>query len=586
MTEKRPYRILLVEDDRAHVAAIERAFQRAGSAVELTVAESVTEAAAAYQNSEQDLVVSDLMLPDGQGIDLLQHAEDPSRVPFMLMTSYGNEETAVKALKAGAIDYVVKSKEAFRDMPRRAQRAIEQWRMAEAKHAAEMELRASEERFRAIFEHSPDMVCIKNRDLIIEHGNQSMADAFGKRPEELIGLTAHDLFDTAVAEQLEELDRQALQGRTTESEHSRDIQGRKHVFVDTRVPLRGGNAGVEGICMLSHDITHRARYERTANITSDDCQSPAMSKMMEEARLAAASGGTVLLQGESGTGKDYVAKWIHDHSPRHNGPYFALNCAALSPQLAESELFGHERGAFTGAQSRKKGMVELAEGGTLLLNEIAELPLSLQSKLLTFLDTKKFVRVGGERETRVNVRILAATHRVLQTEIAEGRFLEALYYRLAVLTLRVPSLRDRVEDLPGLTVRLIHIVKENLGITQDLDLAQESLHALSRYQWPGNVRELRNLIERALMLWSNGPLQLELPGAPAPGPSAAATPGTDNPRLDTVADQGTLREALDETIRRMCVEKLRQHGGNKKQAAKAMGISRDALYRYIRRFEI
>ena len=178
-----------------------------------------------------------------------------------------------------------------------------------------------------------------------------------------------------------------------------------------------------------------------------------MRDCLELARIAAATNSIILLLGETGSGKDYIARWIDDQSRRSAGPYFALNCAALPRELAESELFGHEAGAFTGARARKKGLLELAEGGTLLLNEIGELPLSLQSKLLTFLDTRSFLRVGGDKGVKVDARLIAATHRDLGQEIAQGRFLEPLFYRLNVFPIQVPPLRERLEVFQPSSVR-------------------------------------------------------------------------------------------------------------------------------------
>ena len=230
---------------------------------------------------------------------------------------------------------------------------------------------------------------------------------------------------------------------------------------------------------------------------------------MREASSAAASDGTVLLQGESGSGKDYLARWIHDHSKRALGPYFSLNCAAISRELAESELFGHERGAFTGAHGRKRGLLELAEGGTLLLNEIGELPLSLQSKLLTFLDTRSFLRVGGEKPINVNARIISATNRSLDDEVEEGRFLSALFYRINVFGITVPPLRDRIEDIPVLMEEIMSRLAVELQLTHLPYVDPAFAIALTRYDWPGNVRELRNALERALMLSDGHELELD-----------------------------------------------------------------------------
>ena len=211
-----------------------------------------------------------------------------------------------------------------------------------------------------------------------------------------------------------------------------------------------------------------------------------------------------MLQGESGSGKDFLARYIHAHSRRHSGPFFEINCAALSHELVESELFGYEPGAFTGARGRKRGMVELAEGGTLLLNEIGELPLEMQAKLLTFFDSKSFLRVGGEKRVFVNIRLIAASHRDLRDEVCQGRFLKALYYRLNVFCIRVPSLRERLEDIPILVGELMERLASDMHVSRIPRFGQVHMDALARRTWPGNVRELRNVLERALIMWDSG----------------------------------------------------------------------------------
>ena len=205
---------------------------------------------------------------------------------------------------------------------------------------------------------------------------------------------------------------------------------------------------MSGLCAIARDITERRELELQPPPGLESVRSKVMQETLQLALKAATSGGLVLLQGESGSGKDYMARFIHDHSDRSGGPYFSINCAAIPHELAESELFGHERGAFTGAHARKRGLLELAEGGTLLLNEIGELALLLQAKLLTFLDTKRFTRVGGEQEISVNARLIFASNRDLEKEVEEGRFRQDLFYRINVMTITAPPLRDRIEDIP------------------------------------------------------------------------------------------------------------------------------------------
>ena len=211
-----------------------------------------------------------------------------------------------------------------------------------------------------------------------------------------------------------------LDGQTIEEERVRNIKGIPRRFNEVRIPLRDHEGKVIGLCGIARDITERGAAAIQSPAEAQTPRSKIMQETLQLALKAATSGGLMLLQGESGSGKDYMARFIHDHSDRSGGPYFAINCAAIPHELAESELFGHERGAFTGAHARKRGLLELAEGGTLLLNEIGDLSLLLQAKLLTFLDTKKFTRVGGEHEISVNARLIFATNKDLETEVEQA----------------------------------------------------------------------------------------------------------------------------------------------------------------------
>jgi transcriptional regulator with PAS, ATPase and Fis domain len=300
-----------------------------------------------------------------------------------------------------------------------------------------------------------------------------------------------------------------------------------------------------------------------------------MQATMKKARMAASTESIVLLQGESGCGKDHLARWIHQHSSRANGPYFSINCAAIAKEIAESELFGHERGAFTGAGGLKKGLFELAEGGTILLNEIGELDLALQSKLLAFLDTKSFLRVGGQKEIHVHARLVAATHRELETEIAEKRFLEPLFYRLSVFPIHVPPLRERTEDLRIIAEEFLSSLAVELQLSDVPRLDAAHIEDLSSYEWPGNIRELRNVLERSLMLWEGGSFELALPISSESNAYEAYSLH--------FSPSKTVREVTDEVKTFLCAAALDYCEGNKKEAAKLLNISRDSFYRYIKK---
>jgi len=282
--------------------------------------------------------------------------------------------------------------------------------------------------------------------------------------------------------------------------------------------------------------------------------------------------------GESGSGKDHLARWIHDNSPYASGPFVSVNCAAIPRELAESELFGHERGAFTGAAVQKKGQLEMAEGGTILLNEIGELDLSLQAKLLAFLDTSSFLRVGGQKQVRVGARLIAATHRDLVREVSEGRFLGPFFYRLSVLTIEVPPLRERLEDLPVLVNEIMHKVALETQLSELPKIDEKHLKELSKYSWPGNVRELRNVIERSLILWDG----IRLDMAIGTSREAADSSGI---RIRYMPGK-PLRKAHQEVTAYFIDETLRHCEGDKREAAVLLGISRDAFYRYFKKLNL
>ena len=250
---------------------------------------------------------------------------------------------------------------------------------------AERALKRSEERFRAIFEGVRDHIFIKDRNLRFSHVNPAMEKLLAHKASEVIGLTAEDLYGEEAGRHSREVDLRVLKGESVEEEHTRPVGGLRLTFHDTVTPLRSGTGQIIGLCGISRNITERRKIESASTITAREYTSKAMQETLAKARYAAAKDSIILLLGESGSGKDYLARWIHGRSRRCNGPYFSINCAAVPHELAESELFGHEAGAFTGARGRKRGLLELAEGGTLLLNEIGELSVSLQSSSSPFL---------------------------------------------------------------------------------------------------------------------------------------------------------------------------------------------------------
>jgi two-component system, NtrC family, response regulator AlgB len=303
-----------------------------------------------------------------------------------------------------------------------------------------------------------------------------------------------------------------------------------------------------------------------------ESRSPLFRALIETAHQAASSDAIILLTGESGTGKNVLARQIHEWSPRRKFPFVTVNCTTLSENLLESELFGHMRGSFTGAIKDKPGRLEAANGGTVFLDEIAELPLNLQTKFLRFLQDELFERVGGDRTIKVDTRIIAATNRELTREVATGQFRSDLYYRLNVISLRVPALREHMEDLMPLAEKLLAEAAAR-NRRSGLELSDEARRALTAYTWPGNIRELRNVIERAAVL-SRGNLinKEDLPDAifgPVAGKQSELPAGA------------TLEQIEEEHIRRVLGQTL-----TLEDAADALGIGIATLWRKRKRYHI
>jgi two-component system response regulator HydG len=305
--------------------------------------------------------------------------------------------------------------------------------------------------------------------------------------------------------------------------------------------------------------------------------SKAMHAVITKMRQLAPTSASALILGESGTGKELVAKALHINSPRKNKPFVALNCAALSENILESELFGHIRGAFTGAERERKGWFEHANGGTLFLDEVGDIPLPTQVKLLRVLESGEIVRVGSNEPLKVNVRLISATNRDLADAIASNSFRHDLYHRLKVVTIKLPALRERKEDIPLLVDHFLKTFstsheKAIRGYTPTVR------RVLTNFPWPGNVRELRNVIESMVVVDTDGMLDVEdLPDEMA---------GSISPLADDIARDGLIGKSMLDIERHFIAETLRASGGNREEAAKTLGIGERTLYRKIKEFNL
>ncbi|MCR6627944.1 MAG: sigma-54 dependent transcriptional regulator [Pseudoxanthomonas sp.] len=353
------------------------------------------------------------------------------------------------------------------------------------------------------------------------------------------------------------------------------------------------------------DTEHQAQQVSTSGPTGN---SPAVVRLRRMIEQVASFDTTVLVLGESGTGKEVVSRAIHDQSPRRDGPFVAINCGAIPPDLLESELFGHEKGAFTGALSARKGRFEMAEGGTLLLDEIGDMSLPMQVKLLRVLQERSFERVGGNQTIRCNVRVIAATHRNLETRIADGHFREDLFYRLNVFPIEMPALRERADDLPDLVMTIAaQLSRTGRG---EVRFASDTLQALRSYAWPGNVRELTNLVERLAVLHPGGLVKVAdlpkryqpegvdaapvietpapaaaAPAIAAPLPSAVVAAAATPP--DRLPDAGIdLREHIAQIELNLIRDALDRAGGVVAHAAQLLGLRRTTLVEKLRKYGI
>jgi len=437
--------ILIVDDEKNTREGLARALRRS---YDVLIAESGATALSMLSEKPVDVMLSDLRMPGMDGMTLMQRAlANSPQLICILLTAYGNIETAVDAMRHGATDFLTK-------------------------------------------------------------------------PVNL--------------EQLEMVLKRVLRSRSAETENRQ-----LHEQLDSKF-------GMENIIG----------------------NSPEMQQIFDTVRQVAASRATVLIQGESGTGKELIAKAIHRLSPRRNGAFVPVHCAALSSTLLESELFGHEKGAFTGAAERRKGRFELADGGSLFLDEIGEVDASVQVKILRALEERRFERVGGQESIDVDTRLIAATNRDLKKMVADGTFREDLYYRLYVVVIHLPALRERRSDIPLLLKHFLDTFNQENGRSID-GFSPDALDLLIAYSWPGNVRELRNVVEQMVVLSRSQ--RIGVRDLPAHIRDAGSSVGTFH------VEGGSLEDLEKQAIRRA----LKESGGNRTHAAEKLGISRRTLHRKI-----
>jgi two-component system response regulator AtoC len=444
---------VLIVDDEKHTR--EGLKQALSENYDVSLAASADEAFNLMDAQPFDVILTDLRMPGKSGLKVIDRALDlPGRPAVLMMTAYGNIDTAVEAMRRGAVDFLTKP------------------------------------------------VNIERLDVLI---------------------------------------RRALKSKSLEVEVKQ-----LHERLDEKFDLDG----IIG-------------------------ESPLLKDVIERVKKVAQSKATILIEGESGTGKELIAQAIHQSSPRARGPFVAVHCAALSESLLESELFGHEKGSFTGATERRIGRFESADGGTLFLDEIGEISGSIQVKLLRFLETKAIDRVGGSKTIELDVRLVTATNRNLEQLVREGRFREDLYFRLDVVRFTMPPLRQRAGDIPALIAHFIRIFSTENGVPA-LEVEPGAMRTLQAYAWPGNIRELRNFCENAVVLHKGGKLsEFDLDPRFRGSPASAPAPGGSG----DASSASTL--SVEQNEKRILREALIKSRGNRTKAAELMGISRRTLHRKL-----
>ena len=409
-------------------------------------------------------------------------------------------------------------------------------------------------------EHTPDLALV---DLKLPDGSglELLREIDSSVPTEIVLITGHATVDSAV---------EALRsGASDYLTKPVDIPRLKSVLANV-VRRRELREEIESLRGTLRSLGHFGPLIGA---------SPAMQAVYDMIARVAPTDATVLVQGESGTGKELVAQTLHQLSRRRKEPFVALNCAAVSPQLIESELFGHERGSFTGAARTHKGYFERAEGGTLFLDEISEMPIELQVRLLRVLETGTVARVGGESELKVDVRVVAATNREPEHAVADGRLREDLLYRLSVFPIRLPALRERTGDVELLVRAFLAELNAAQGTRKGISRA--ALELLRGHQWPGNVRELKNALHRAFILAGE---EIETGHIPL---LRAQVPNGSEPEAPAAGGMVQLRVGcpLAEAERRLILATLHEQGGNKEKTAKTLGISLKTLYNKLNKYK-
>ncbi|MCZ6774823.1 MAG: sigma 54-interacting transcriptional regulator [Ignavibacteria bacterium] len=586
-------RVLLIEDDQIDQMAFKRFVKAENLSYDYIIAGSVSEAKSVLDSEKFDIVILDYLLGDGTAFDLFDSIID---TPMIFATGVGDEELAVKAMKGGAYDYLVKDsgRNYLKVLPVTVENAINH-------NKAKRELEEKTRQLESVLDSTGDAIAmfdLKGGLLFANRWYQKMFEFTDQQLREMSTeqmrqqmkefFQEPDLFDAAENSFL------ANPEKVFEDVTELKLSERRMVYRFT-APVRDAEENVVGRILVYRDISKeleldqmkaevsRLRAELEMEYAFDNLigKSRKMREMFALMQQVLESDITVLIQGESGTGKELVAKALHFNSLRKKGPFIPVNCAAIPENLIESEFFGHERGAFTGANTRRIGKFEAANKGTIFLDEIGEMPHFLQAKLLRVLQEREIQRVGGTAIIPVDVRIISATNKDLSAAMKAGEFREDLFYRLATFPILIPPLKERRDDIPLLAEHFLK--KYTARMSKPIKgISAKALQMLVSYDWPGNVRELENAIERATLLEASAMLQAS--NLPPQIHSAHPQIYTSTPENDQTTFLQIL--SLEDAEKQAIVQALKATGNNIQQSAKALGIGRATLYRKLDKYRL
>ncbi len=562
-------RILVIEDEEILRFTFKSFLSKDGH--DVITAEDYHSALKVIDESELDLIIVDIILGGKTGIDILRKVKEKGmKCPVIMITGQPSIETAAEAVRLGAYDYIPKPVEKH-DLIKITNRAFQYKSVLDAKDRMEAEKEKYRSDLDTIFRSLQEGIVTVDSEMRVTKVNEAFEQICGLHHKEIIGRRLSDFSNRCrqsccrVLEEVLHTQKEVKTSRVECIRHDRD----KQMVVLTSSPLRDRVNDFAGAVLVIRDITRESDLEsrlrprrKFMNIIGKSEKMQDLYALLED---LASSDTTVLITGESGTGKELVAEALHYGSNRAHKPFVKVNCSALADSLLESELYGHVKGAFTGAVQDKLGRFEMADGGSILLDEIGEISPTIQLKLLRVIQEKEFERVGESKLIKIDIRIITTTNRNLKERVRHNHFREDLYYRLKVLEIPLPPLRDRLGDIPLL---VDHFCKQfNRRFNKQLDGVSDDVEkTLAVYPWPGNVRELEHAIEHAFVLCHGRIIAVEhLP----PEIREYQRYQKSNFKKSSSLDIQTILEALKKT------------GGNKAKAARLLGVNRRTIYRKL-----